>query len=296
VIDITESLLIRLAGVRAFGRGLSRYTVGGVQNVVTADKMTEAVVRGRDSHKVVLRHTPTMIEGECDCDASGGIDFCQHCVAVALALQDRSSISKAVSKRQAMTAIRRHMAALSHEELLEQFMNLVGEDRLLREDVLQRVQFESGDLSFTDLQKMIANIEVNGEPWENAAVRTFFEDFEKILLCIREFADRLDSLVLLRALEFAVQHFNVETQHTGDYAEHSDSWDATAELLFELHRDAASRLGWAPVELESYLKDRCQSEYWQAQPGFGGHHPMSVEFHVADCRPLKQAMPSGSFR
>lgn len=262
MIDITESLLIRLAGVRAFGRGLSRYTVGGVQNVVTADKMTEAVVRGRDSHKVVLRHTPTMIEGECDCDASGGIDFCQHCVAVALALKDRSSISKAVSKRQAMTAIRRHMAALSHEELLEQFMNLIGEDRLLREDVLQRVQFESGDLSFTDLQKMIANIEVNGEPWENAAVRTFFEDFEKILLCIREFADRLDSLVLLRALEFAVQHFNVETQHTGDYAEHSDSWDATAELLFELHRDAASRLGWAPVELESYLKDRCQSEYW----------------------------------
>lgn len=125
MIDITESLLIRLAGVRAFGRGLSRYTVGGVQNVVTADKMTEAVVRGRDSHKVVLRHTPTMIEGECDCDASGGIDFCQHCVAVALALQDRSSISKAVSKRQAMTAIRRHMAALSHEELLEQFMNLI---------------------------------------------------------------------------------------------------------------------------------------------------------------------------
>ena len=262
MIDITESLLIRLAGVRAFGRGLSRYTAGGVQNVVTAEKMTEAVVRGRDSHKVVLRHTPTMIEGECDCEASGGIDFCQHSVAVALALQDRTSIGKAVSKRQAVTAIRRHMAALSHEELLEQFMNLIGEDRLVRDALFQRVQFASGDLSFTDLKNMIANIEVNGEPWENAAVRTFFERFENILLRIREFADRLDSLVLLRALEFAVQHFNVETQHTGDYDEHGDAWDVTAELLFELHRDAVSRLDWAPVELESYLKDRCQSEDW----------------------------------
>lgn len=242
MIDITESLLLRLAGVRAFGRGLSRYTEGGVQNVVTAGKLTEAVVRGRDTHKVVLRHTPTMIEGECDCEASGGIDFCQHCVAVALALQDKSSKTKAVSKRQAMTAIRRHMAALSHEELLEQFMNLIGEDRLLRDALFQRVQFASGGLSFADLKKMIANIEVNGEPWEDTAVRTFFEDFEKILLRIREFADRLDSLVLLRALEFAVQHFNAETQHTGDYAEHSDSWDATAELLFELYRDAVSRL------------------------------------------------------
>jgi uncharacterized Zn finger protein len=132
VIDITESLLIRLAGVRAFRRGLSRYTEGGVQNVVTAGRLTEAIVQGRDSHKVLLRLTPTMIEGECDCEASGGIDFCQHCVAVALSLQDRSSTSKAASKRQAMTAIRRHMAALSHEELLEQLMNLIGEDRLLR--------------------------------------------------------------------------------------------------------------------------------------------------------------------
>ena len=262
MIDITESLLIRLAGVRAFGQGLSRYDKGGVQNVVTAGKLTRAIVQGHGTHKVVLRHSHSIIEGECDCEASGGIDFCQHCVAVAFSLQDEISTNKPVTKRQAMTAIRRHMAALSHEELLEQFMNLIGEDRLLRDSLFQRVQFASGGLSFAVLKKMIANIEVNVEPWEDTAVRTFFEDFEKILLCIREFADRLDSLVLLRALEFAVQHFNVETQHTGDYAEHSDSWDASAELLFELHRDTVSRLDWAPVELESYLKDRCLSENW----------------------------------
>ena len=262
MIDITESLLIRLAGVRAFGQGLSRYDKGGVQNVVTAGKLTRAIVQGHGTHKVVLRHSHSIIEGECDCEASGGIDFCQHCVAVAFSLQDEISTNKPVTKRQAMTAIRRHMAALSHEELLEQFMNLIGEDRLLRDSLFQRVQFASGGLSFAVLKKMIANIEVNVEPWEDTAVRTFFEDFEKILLCIREFADRLDSLVLLRALEFAVQHFNVETQHTGDYAEHSDSWDASAELLFELHRDTVSRPDWAPVELESYLKDRCLSENW----------------------------------
>jgi uncharacterized protein YukE len=109
---------------------------------------------------------------------------------------------------------------------------------------------------------MIADIEVNGEPWDGAAVRTFFEDFEKMLLCIRELADRLDSLVLLRALEFAVRHFNVATQHTDDYAEHADSWDASAELLFELHRDAVSRLDWTPIDKESYLEDRCLSEDW----------------------------------
>jgi len=262
VIEITESLLIRLAGVRAFGQGLSRYNEGGVRNAVTEEKLTEAIVQDCSSHKVVLRHSHSMIEGECDCEASGGIDFCQHCVAVALSLQERSSTAKPVTKRQAMTAIRRHMAAMSHEDLLEQFMNLVGEDRSLRNSLLQRVQFASGGLSFADLEKMIANIELNGEPWEHKAVRAFFEEFENILLCIREFADRIDSLVLLRAVEFAVQHFNVETEQTGSYGDWSDYWDASTELLYALHLNAVNRLSWAPADLESYLKDRCLSEDW----------------------------------
>jgi hypothetical protein len=262
VIDITESLLIRLAGVRAFGQGLSRYDEGGVQNVVTTGRLTKAIVQERGSHKVVLRHSHSMIEGECDCEASGGIDFCQHCVAVAFSLQDASSTKRPVTKRQAMTAIRRHMAALSREELLEQFMNLIGQNRALRDDLFQRAWFATGGQSFADLKRMIVNIEMNGEPWEHKAVMAFFEEFEAILLRIREFADRLDSLVLLRAAEFAVQHFNVEIQRSGDYGDYSDYWDASAELLFDLHVNAVSRLDWAPADLESYLKDRCQSEDW----------------------------------
>lgn len=262
MIDITESLLIRLAGVRAFGQGLSRHDMGGVQNIVTTGKLTKAIVQGHGSHEVVLRHSHSMIEGECDCEASGGIDFCQHCVAVALCLQDELSTRKPVSKRQALTAIRRHMAAMSREELLEQFMSLIEQNRALRDDLFQRAWFASGGQSFADLKRMIVNIELNGEPWDHRAVRAFFAEFENILLRIREFADRLDSLVLLRAAEFAVQHFNVETEETGNYGDWSDYWDASAELLSDLHLTAVNRVDWAPADLESYLKDRCQSEDW----------------------------------
>jgi len=262
VIDITESLLIRLAGVRAFGQGLSSYEEGGVQNVVTTEKSTRAIVQDPGSHRVVLRHSHSMIEGECDCEVSDGIDFCQHCVAVALCLQDGLSTKKPVTKRQAMTAIRRYMVALSREKLLEEFMGIIGHDRSLRDDRFQRVQFASGGLSFADLKRMITNIELNGEPWEDQAVRVFFEEFEAILLCIREFADRLDSLVLLRTVEFAVRHFSAEIRFVGDYDDYGDYWDVSAELLFDLHLNAVSRLDWTPIDLESYLKDRCLSEDW----------------------------------
>lgn len=262
MIDITESLLIRLAGVPAFGQGLSLYEVGGVENIVTTGQSTRAIVQDRGAHTVALRHSHSMIDADCDCEVSDGIDFCQHCVAVALCLQDGLSTRKPVTKRQAMTAIRRHMAALSHEELLERFMNFVGEDRSLRNSLFQRVQFTSGGLSFADLKNMITDIELNGEPWEDKAVKAFLEEFEAMLLCIREFADRLDSLVLLRAVELAVQHFNVETEQIGNYGDWSDYWDASAELLSDLHLNAVNRLDWVPADLESYLKDRCRSEDW----------------------------------
>ncbi len=259
MIDITESLLIRLAGVRAFGQGLSRYEEGDVQDVVTTGKSTRAIVHDHGSQEVVLRHSHSMIEGECGCEVSDGIDFCQHCVAVALSLQDGLPTKKPVTKRQAMTAIRRYIVALSREELLQELMRLVEHDRSLRDGLLQRVQFASGELSFVGLKGMITNIELNGEPWEDRAVRVFFEEFEAILLCIREFADRLDSLVLMRAIEFAVRHLNAEIRAVANYG---DYWDVSTELLFDLHLNAVSRLDWTPIDLESYLKDRCLSEDW----------------------------------
>lgn len=87
MIEIDESLLVRLAGVRAFGQGLHCFEEGGVRDVVTTETTSNAIVQDVRPHTVCLRHSHRMMEGECDCDESDGIEFCQHCVAVALHLQ-----------------------------------------------------------------------------------------------------------------------------------------------------------------------------------------------------------------
>jgi hypothetical protein len=272
VIKIDETLLIRLAGVRAFGQGMHCFEEGRVQDVVMSEKTTRAVVHGCNPHEVCLRHTHSMMEGECDCEASGGIDFCQHCVAVALALQAKLSPKKRVAKRQAMTTIRRHLLELSREALLDQFMDIVGQDRSLRDDLFQKVQFASGALSYADLKDMISRIELDGEPWEFQEVRAFFEKFESLLLRINERVDQLDPLVLLRAVESAVQRLNAEIRYVDDYG---DYWDLSTELLINLHLSAVSRLDWSPEELAAYLVERYSSEDW---------HPVhwGVDLYVRD--------------
>ena len=259
MINIDEPLLIRLAGVRAFGQGMYCFDQGRVSSLETSDKSTRAVVRDGNTHKVCLRHTHSMIEGECDCEASGGIDFCQHCVAVALALQEKRSPKKRVAKRRAVSSIRRHFSELSREALLDEFMIIVGQDRSLRDDLFQKVQFVSGALSYADLKDMIRRIELEGEPWEFREVRAFFDKFESFLLRISEYVARLDPVVCLRAVEYAVQRLNAEARFTDEYGDFSDD---CRDLLFDLHREAVSRLDWSSAELASYLVDRYLGESW----------------------------------
>jgi hypothetical protein len=259
VIKIDEPLLIRLAGVRAFAQAILCFEEGRVSKLETSDKSTRAVVRGDDTHEVCLRHTHSMIEGDCDCEASGGIDFCRHCVAVTLALQDGLSTRKPIPKRGAMTAIRRHMSEFSREALLDEFMEIVGQDRSLRDDLYQKVQFASGALTYTDLKKMIAGVELDGEPWDFQEVQAFFEKFESLLLRINERADRLDPLVLLRVAEHAVQRFNAEVRQIDYYG---DYWDLSTELLVNLHLSAVNRLDWPPGELAAYVVNRYSSTDW----------------------------------
>jgi hypothetical protein len=245
---------------------------GRVSNLVTSGDSTCAVVHDGDSHKARLRRTHSILEGECDCEASGGIDFCQHCVAVAFALQERHSPKNPVAKRRAMTSIRRHLSELSREALLDAFMNIVARDRSLRDDLFQKVQFITGALSYADLKDMITGIEFRGDPADFREVRAFFEEFGAFLLRINEYVDHLDPLVLLRAVEYAVQRFNAQTRFIDDYGDFSDT---SMELLFGLHRAAVKRLDWQPADLASYLVDRYLSENW---------HPVQsgADLYVAD--------------
>ena len=69
------------------------------------------------------------MEGECDCAVSDGIEFCQHCVAVALHLQEQETPAKSIDKRGALRQIRRYLSTMTHEELLDEFLERVKQDR-----------------------------------------------------------------------------------------------------------------------------------------------------------------------
>ena len=259
MIEIEESMLVRLGGVRAFGQGLHCFEEGGVRDVATTKTSTNALVQDACQHTVRLRHTHRMLEGECTCDVSDGIEFCQHCVAVALHLQAQQAPTKRIDKRVALRQIRRNLSTLSHEELLDEFIETIRQDRSLRDDLLQKARLSSEALSYSELKKMIDAVGVDDYLYEPREIRGYFQGLESMLVRLREFADNLDPLVLLRSVEHAIRRFNADLELI-DYAE--DSPELNMDILIDLHRAAIGRLNWPPSELASYLVDRGIAENW----------------------------------
>jgi uncharacterized Zn finger protein len=259
LIEIDESLLVRLAGARAFGQGLQCFEEGGVRNVVTTDTTTDAAVRDTRQHTVRLRHTHRIIEGECGCDESDGIEFCRHCVAVALHLQAQQTPAKRIDKRGALRQIRRYLSGLSHEELLDEFLETIKQHRSLRDDLLQKARLSSEALSYSELRKTIDAVGIEDCLYEPREIRAYFQGLESMLTRLTEFADKLDPLVLLRSVEHAIGRFNVDLDLI-DYA--GDFPELSMDMLIGLHRAAMGRLAWTPKELASYLVDRGLTEHW----------------------------------
>ena len=182
-----------------------------------------------------------------------------HCVAVALVLQERQAPTKPMDKRSALRLIRRHWSQRTHEELIEELISLARQDRELRNDLLEKVQFASETMSYTKLSKMIKLAMPRKYLYEYVEVGKYFQGVATMLVRITDFADQLPPLVLLRAVEYAIRRLDIVLEYIDDSG---DCREESRELLQRLHLRATNRLDWTPRQLASYLVDRSRTDSW----------------------------------
>jgi len=265
LIETDEGMLIRLAGKRAFGQGVLLFEAGHVGRVSATNKSASAVVHDSHPHTVQLRRSHRAVEGECGCEVSDGIEFCQHCVAVALHLQELQKTAKPVDKRGAMRRIRSFLTGITHEELLEEFLGTVKADRSLRDDLLQKATFASERLSYVKLKKVIDEVSPDDHLYEVRKIRAYFQQLESVLTRLAAVAEQLDPVVLLRVVEHAIRRLNEDLCLIDDFG---DFQELSADMLIDLHRKAIGRLDWVPKDLAEYLLDCALEESWHPFEGW----------------------------
>jgi uncharacterized Zn finger protein len=125
---ISDQQLILLAGEAAFGRGLAYYREGMVVGWNKQGATITADVEGSQCYRVVLKLNKRGLDGACDCPASEGIDFCKHCVAVALTYRADQAEQAQLTEGDETDRIHAYLQLLDKSSLIETLQSLIESD------------------------------------------------------------------------------------------------------------------------------------------------------------------------
>lgn len=260
LIQIDEPLLVKLAGRGAFERGLDYFDEGRVSDIESTERRTTAVVNGARPYTVTLRHTHRHLEGGCDCPASEGIDFCKHCVALALTVQAQQASAKQINKKSVSGVIRHYLVQQSRDTLIAELMAFTERYPALRENLLQKAELSSETLTLSQLKKLITRVTPARQLWGYREVGAYFQGLESTLERIAGVADQIEPPVLLRTVEHGLKRLNRALESVDDSSGYRFG---SQEILRRLHIDALRRLDWAPSKLASYLVDLLLADTWE---------------------------------
>jgi uncharacterized Zn finger protein len=83
---LSEAVLRRHAGARAFARGEDYFRRGAVHSLEQSERSAKAIVRGQNDYEVELAMVEGALHSYCDCPMGEQGDFCKHLVALGLTL------------------------------------------------------------------------------------------------------------------------------------------------------------------------------------------------------------------
>lgn len=251
---ISDSQLVMLAGDAAFSRGVQYYQQGMVIHWDKSGSTISADVEGSELYHVTLTLTKQGLSGGCNCPASEGIDFCKHCVAVALAF--RAEQAKQAQRVEGDTSDRIHayVESLDKPSLVEALLSLIENDLVLYQQWSLKADAALGVLDHKALKKRItAAFPINRGLFRYSQVSHYFSKAEAVIEQLAEQVPQLPSVKSLALVDYALARMDkaLETiDDSGGFRFHCE------HLLHTLHIKTVKRLDWPADKLADYLYEK----------------------------------------
>ena len=251
---ISDSQLMMLAGDAAFARGVQYYQQGRVVNWNKSGATLSADVEGSELYHVALTLTKQGLDGGCNCPASEGIDFCKHCVAVALAY--RAEHAKQAQRAEGDTSDRIHayLETLDKPSLVKTLLTLIENDPVLHQQWSLKADAALGVLDHKALKKRItAAFPINRGLFRYSQVSHYFGKAEAVIEQLAEQVPQLPPEKSLALVDYALARMDkaLETiDDSGGFRFHCE------HLLHTLHIQTVKRLDWPADKLAGYLYEK----------------------------------------
>ncbi len=265
--EISDELLIQLAGGASFKRGFAYYQQGRVGELRLKGKAIVAQVEGNEIYQVTLKHTGKLFEGSCDCPASEGFDFCKHCVATALVYRDQLEQDKTLQSSTAKDRVPNYLMALDKQQLVAMLLEQLQNDRNALAQLTIKADMAAGKLNDKAIKKQItAATPLNKHLHSYPQVRGYFARLDAVLSSLEAVMSDLPANKALALTDYVIARVDRALDTIDDSG--GFRFDAL-ERLASWHDRALSAAAFSATDLAAYLFSlfmQPESEFYPSIP------------------------------
>lgn len=265
---LTDRQLSVLAGEAAFGRGLDYYRQGRVVGWNKQGDTITADVEGSACYRVTLKLRKRGLDGACDCPASEGVDFCKHCVAVALAYRAEQAEQAHLAQGDATDRLHAYLQQMDKASLVGALESIIENDSVLHLQWSMRADAVLGAVDHKMLKKRItAAFPINRDLFRYAQVQAYFAGAEPVVDELVEQVPQLPADQALKLADYALMRLDRALESIDDsggfrfYCE---------EALQQLHVEVVGRLDWPAEKLATHLYALAFGERYELYPPIPG--------------------------
>jgi uncharacterized Zn finger protein len=249
MIDL-QALALRLAGQNAFEKGLALNVDGAVENLVVKLPKITASVEASSLFQVELTFAGETIDGNCNCPASEGFDFCRHCVAVLLSYDEYNKTFEKLRDGEPSLRLKAYIEGLGEKELKTELYTLLSQSPDLFEHWVLLADLSSKKIQAGDLKKQITKALPLRNIWRNEKVRDYFLKASKTLIRLFSAIETVDVNTQFEFCEAALARYDKILERIDDA---NGSRFGVFSLLEKRYALAFSQLSMPTSEKAEYL-------------------------------------------
>ena len=255
--DITkaEGALRLHVGDLLFESGAKLFYDGLVGKLTITKKSIRATVATatEGACAVEIRRTPRGFEGHGTCPASDGFDFCEHCVAAALAAADRDTRRAQALDGTPEDRLQVFLDELPRERLIELIATAAHDLPDLNERLQLQADIATGALDTRAARKLVTAALPLRRVWQRAQVRRYFAKAVPAINGLVQAAKVMDSETLLNVAQYALDRYASVLERVDD--SDGNRW-FLQDRLRTLLAAALAKTDWSDEERAQYLLER----------------------------------------
>lgn len=196
-----------IAGSQAFEAGSRALGKQVVAQFNASASRVSAVISG---YQVRLSYrADDAIDGACNCAASDGFEFCQHCVHLALHANKLAQQLLSLSKGPDKSKVLAYLLSLDKPELAKQMLSLIEQDKHQLKRYLLKASLVADGFDYAALKaEVTALTRLQEKLFSQRQVKHFFDRIERFLaeLQLSDFQSEPESM--LKVLEYLIARLN----------------------------------------------------------------------------------------